>query len=77
MKDLNLAALKSAIADHIAGAYISGSDAQVFRARELERAVDDAGMTDIEDKVDRLILTEMRQPPSSRGANGRRDNCPF
>lgn len=77
MKDVNIAALRSTLAHHIAGAYISGSDAQVARAKELEHAVDDAGLTDIEDRVDRIILTEMRRPPSDRGTEGRPDNCPF
>jgi hypothetical protein len=77
MSDLNLADLRRALADHIAGAYISGSDSQVQRARELELAIDNAGLTDIEDRVDRIILRELRRSPSSRGTDGRADSCPF
>lgn len=69
--------LRSVLAGHIAGAYVSGSDQQVARARELEIAVDNAGLVDIENRVDRLILMQMRIRPSNRGTEGRPDSCPF
>lgn len=74
---LNVAALEQAVGRHIAGAYVSGNDHQVSRAKELERELDDIGMVDIEDTVDRLVLGAMRRPPSARGTGGRTDNCPF
>lgn len=73
---IDVDALRSALTRHIAGAYISGSDDQVSRARELETALDQAGLN-VDDQVDRLVLNEMRLPPSTRGAAGRLDDAPF
>jgi hypothetical protein len=70
-------ALRSDLARHIAGAYVSGSDEQAARARELELAADNAGLTDIETRVDRLVLEAMRTVPSLRGAGGRIETHPF
>ena len=68
--------LRSVLSRHIAGAYISGGDHQNARARELETALDQAGLN-VDSQVERLVLNEMRLPPSSRGTNGRADDCPF
>lgn len=76
MKDLNIPALRSALAHHIAGAYTSGTDAQVGRARELENELDNAGLN-VDKQVDAIVLAEMRRRPSDRGTDGRPDNCPF
>lgn len=73
---VHMDALLSALTRHIAGAYISGSDDQCRRARELETGLDQAGLN-VDNQVDRLVLNEMRLPPSTRGAAGRLDDPPF
>ncbi|MFC8447569.1 hypothetical protein [Kitasatospora sp. NPDC057223] len=77
MREPNIDELRTVLAEHIAGAYVSGDGQQVARAKELEVAVDNAGLVDIENRVDRLILAQMRRRPSDRGVEGRLDNCPF
>lgn len=69
-------ALRAELARHIAGAYVSGSDEQVHRARELETALDGLGVN-VDNQVDSLVLEQMRIPPSRRGTAGRADDCPF
>jgi hypothetical protein len=64
------------LARHIAGAYVSGNDNQVRRARELETSLDQRGFN-VDLRVDRLVLGQMRRPPSDRGTDGRPDTCPF
>jgi hypothetical protein len=64
------------LARHIAGAYVSGNDNQVRRARELETNLDQRGFN-VDNRVDRLVLGQMRRPPSERGTDGRADTCPF
>lgn len=76
MEPKQASTVRSALARHIAGAYISGSDAQVARAKELETDLDKAGLN-VDDHVDRIVLMEMRRRPSDRGTHGRADNCPF
>lgn len=68
--------LQAELARHIAGAYVSGSDDQVARARELETALDALGIN-VDRRIDSLVLEQMRIPPSRRGTNGRADDCPF
>lgn len=68
--------LQAELARHIAGAYVSGSDDQVARARELETSLDALGIN-VDNRVDRLVLEQMRIPPSRRGTHGRADDCPF
>lgn len=68
--------LRSALSRHIAGAFISGNDHQHARARELETALDQAGLN-VDNQVDRLVLNEMRITPANRGEHGRPDICPF
>lgn len=68
--------LQSELARHIAGAYVSGSDDQVARARELETVLDAYGFN-VDRRVDSLVLEQMRIPPSRRGTGGRADDCPF
>ncbi len=68
--------VRSEVAMHIAGAYVSGDDDQVRRARELETALDGAGLN-VDSQVNRLVLEAMRRPPSSRGSARRADDCPF
>jgi hypothetical protein len=67
--------LQAELARHIAGAYVSGGDDQVARARELETALDALGIN-VDKRVDALVLEQMRIPPSYRGTNGRAD-VPF
>lgn len=76
MTDPDIAKVRAALADHIAGAYISGNGLQVARAKELETALDDAGLN-VEPQVDRIILAQMRMQPFMRGTDGRTHNCPF
>jgi hypothetical protein len=64
------------LARHITGAYVSGNDNQVRRARELETSLDQRGFN-VDNRVDRLVLDQMRRPPSDRGTDGRPDTCPF
>jgi hypothetical protein len=73
---LDIKSLTSELARHIAGAYISGGDDQVARARELETALDGLGLN-IDRKVDSIVLEEMRNRPSTRGTGGRADGVPF
>lgn len=68
--------LQAELARHIAGAYVSGSDDQVARARELETQLDALGIN-VDNRVDSLVLEQMRIPPSRRGTGGRADNVPF
>lgn len=68
--------LRYALARHIAGAYISGSDDQVARAKELETDLDRCGLN-VDKKVDSLVLEAARTRPSQRGVGGRADDCPF
>jgi hypothetical protein len=49
---------------------------QVARARELETALDQGGLS-VDKQVDRLVLEEMRRPPCARGSAGRLDDMPF
>lgn len=70
------AELRFELAKHIAGAYVSGSDDQVQRAKELETALDHKGVN-VDNQVDRLVMDQMRLRPSSRGTGGRADGCPF
>lgn len=73
---LNGGVLTAELARHIAGAYVSGGDDQVARARELETALDALGIN-VDKRVDSLVLEQMRIPPSHRGTNGRADDVPF
>lgn len=75
-RPVDIKALQYTLARHIAGAYISGNDQQVARARELETELDGMGLN-VDRKVDSLVLEQMRRPPSDRGTHGRADNCPF
>lgn len=75
-RSVQVTELRSVLSRHIAGAYISGSDHQHARARELETALDQAGLN-VDDQVDRLVLNEIRIKPSNRGEHGRPDSCPF
>ena len=68
--------LRYALARHIAGAYISGDDDQVARAKELETDLDRCGLN-VDKKVDSLVLEAARTRPSQRGVGGRADTCPF
>lgn len=68
--------LQAELARHIAGAYVSGGDDQVARARELETALDALGIN-VDKRVDSLVLEQMRIPPSRRGTAGRADDMPF
>ena len=68
--------LKAELARHIAGAFVSGTDEQVARAKELETALDALGVN-VDKRVDSLVLEQMRIPPSRRGTGGRADDCPF
>jgi len=76
VSDLDLKKLTSVLAHHIAGAYISGDDQQVERARELETELDEAGLN-VDTIVDRVVLQQMRFTPSLRGTRGRAYDCPF
>jgi hypothetical protein len=68
--------LRYALARHIAGAYVSGGDDQVRRAKELETSLDGLGLN-VDNLVDRQVIEAMRDLPSNRGRGGRADNCPF
>lgn len=70
------ASLRYALARHIAGAYVSGSDDQVARAKELETDLDRCGLN-VDKKVDSLVLEAARTRPSQRGVGGRADDVPF
>jgi hypothetical protein len=61
--------LRQALAEHIAGAYVSGNDDQVRQARLLERALDGIGLN-VDNAVDRLVLEQARSLPSERGHGG-------
>jgi hypothetical protein len=69
-------AVRRIIADHLAGAYVSGNSWQVACAKELETALDNAGMN-IDRQVDSIVLEQMRRTPSNRGTEGRTHSCPF
>lgn len=68
--------VRRVIADHIAGAYVSGDAWQVTCAKELETALDNAGLN-VDTQVDSIVLEQLRRLPQDRGTNGRTHNCPF
>ena len=65
-----------AVARHLSGAYVSGSDHQHDRAAELERDLARIGL-DLSISVNRMVLEQMRLKPADRGEHGRPDICPF
>jgi len=68
--------VRRVLADHIAGAYVSGDTWQVSCAKDLETALDKAGLN-VDNQVDSIVLEQMRRRPSDRGTEGRTHNCPF
>lgn len=73
---VRLDSVRRVIADHIAGAYVSGDAWQVACAKDLESALDGAGLN-VDRQVDSIVLDQMRRRPSERGTQGRTHNCPF
>lgn len=73
---VNGRSLRYHVARHIAGAYVSGSNDQFERAKELERGLAQSGLP-LVSNVNEMVLDAMRTHPRDRGDGGRADNCPF